>query len=264
MTHGSDTDGIRGSFRLRDVGTALALLTRLPLPGTGGRDTSDRPMAAAAWAYPLVGLVVAVAGAMAGGVLSWFGAAPYGAALFAVGVQIVLTGAMHEDGLADCADGFWGGWEPARRLEIMKDSQIGTYGVLALVGALVLRWMIVAQLIEGGVLLWGLAASGVASRAAMVWQMHRLPHARAGGLSRMTGRPDRPAALAALAIGLGAVLMSPGPVLGVVALTAATTLAWGLLARRKVGGQTGDVLGATQQLAELAVLLTLSLGLTTE
>ncbi|WP_204114910.1 adenosylcobinamide-GDP ribazoletransferase [Shimia biformata] len=240
-------------IRAGDIAVALALLTRLPLRADFSRG------AAAAWAYPLAGVVLA----MLAGVMCWLlmalGLPPTLAAAAWLFATIVLSGAMHEDGLADCADGFWGGWEKARRLEIMKDSRIGTYGVLALGLSLLCRWaaLTVILTVPG----WGLALIGVAalSRAAMPALMTALPHARSDGLSRAQGRPSRQQALVAVAIGCGAAILGAG--WGGIALIVVALLATGccaLIARSKIGGQTGDVLGATQQVCEIALLATLA------
>lgn len=250
----NDIDG-QPRFAPRDMVVALGLLTRLPLPARVFEGLSDRAPARAAWAYPLVGLVtggIAVLTAWAAGVL---GLGPSVQAIFALLAGALVTGAMHEDGLADCVDGFWGGWTRERRLEIMKDSQIGTYGVFALVLSLLLRWQAVTLLIASGGLLT-LIPVAILSRAAMVWVMAQLGHARAGGLSAATGRPPRPALLAALGIGAAAAILS-GAFLATLVVAVAMTLAVASIARRKIGGQTGDVLGATQQLVEVTCLLTL-------
>ncbi len=106
--------------------------------------------ALAAWAYPLVGVVVGGLGAVTGALALWLGLpAPLAAGLVLL-AMIAVTGALHEDGLADTADGFWGGWDRARRLEIMKDSQIGSYGVIALILSLGLRWSALGVLIAHG------------------------------------------------------------------------------------------------------------------
>ena len=119
-----------GLMSLTDIPAALGLLTRLPIPVDAGQATARG--AKAAWAYPVVGLVLACLIGGPAWTISDFMPPAILAALVLVAL-ITLTGALHEDGLADTTDGLWGGWEPARRLEIMKDSQIGSYGVLALV-----------------------------------------------------------------------------------------------------------------------------------
>ena len=241
----------------RDLAVALALLTRLPLPYPDFAPDAPRPAAHAAWAYPLVGVVVGVLSALAAFIALWLGLPASVAALFALLAGVTSTGAMHEDGLADCADGFWGGWTRDRRLEIMKDSQIGTYGVIALVLSVGLRWAAISALITDGALLMALVGAGVISRAGMVLIMTYLPHARSTGLSRQTGIPPRGAALFAGAIGLAALaLITPAPIFSVIMAVGIVLVTTTLIAKAKIGGQTGDVLGSAQQLIEIAVLLT--------
>ena len=132
-----------------DAVLALVLLTRLPLPHLP-KDSFAR-QSRAVWAFPLAGLVVGgLATVMAAAALAVW--PPAVAAGLALAVQILVTGAMHEDGLADSADGLWGGFDRSRRLEIMKDSQIGTYGVLALVLSLGLRWLTLSALLAAGMI----------------------------------------------------------------------------------------------------------------
>jgi adenosylcobinamide-GDP ribazoletransferase len=237
-------------MRLSDISEALGLLTRLPVRLRGEPRGSQ-----AAWAYPLAGLAVGGLGALVAFALQ--AAPPALSAGLALAAMIIVTGALHEDGLADTADGLWGGWTRARRLEIMKDSRIGTNGVLALVLATLLRWVALAALIGAG-WIWAVVAVAVASRAPMVVVMAALPNARGDGLSASTGRPSAQAALVALAIG-GVALLALGwaGLWGVAALVAAAT-AVALIARAKIGGQTGDILGATQQISEIAALATLA------
>ncbi|MBM7066598.1 adenosylcobinamide-GDP ribazoletransferase [Actibacterium sp. 188UL27-1] len=241
---------------LRDIPAALGLLTRLPIPVDP--DFAQARGAAAAWAYPLVGLVTAASAWIMAILALWIGLPTMVTAGLVVGISVILTGALHEDGLADTADGLWGGWTPERRLEIMKDSHIGTYGVAALMIALGLRWQVVAALIDGAVLPAALIASAVLSRGAMVAVMATLPHARRGGLSAMVGRPGMPttliactgaAAIAAASAGWGAIFMIP------VAILVAAGVA--RLAMSRIGGQTGDILGAVQILTEVACLITM-------
>ncbi|APE45453.1 hypothetical protein BOO69_12085 [Sulfitobacter alexandrii] len=249
----SDISGPWQAYRPGDVVIALGLLTRLPLPASAFASLSGRAPARAAWAYPLVGLVIGGAGVAAAALATGVGLAPGVSAIFGLGVMVLLTGAMHEDGLADCADGFWGGWTRERRLEIMKDSQIGTYGVIALTLGLLLRWQLIATLIGAGTLAAGLIPAAMVSRGCMVWIMYRLPHARSGGLSRQTGTPPRLAMVGALILGAVAALFT-GAWVCVIGASLAVTLASGALAQAKIGGQTGDVLGATQQVVEITVL----------
>ncbi|SFD46113.1 cobalamin-5'-phosphate synthase [Sulfitobacter brevis] len=259
MIDRSDISRLAAAYRPQDLLTALGLLTRLPLPVDTNTSPDGRAMAAAAWAYPVAGFAVGLVAVAFGSVLAALSVAPPVAALFVMATMILLTGAMHEDGLADCADGFWGGWDRDRRLEIMKDSQIGTYGVIGLALSLGLRWMVLTLLIEQGALGIGLLGAAVISRAAMVWVMYHLPNARAVGLSRLTGRPDQAATGGAIVLAVLISLWVAG--LGffwLLAIAAAVAFGSAQIARRKIGGQTGDVLGAIQQLVDLAVLVTLT------
>ncbi|MCY4333301.1 MAG: adenosylcobinamide-GDP ribazoletransferase [Litoreibacter sp.] len=241
---------------INDVLIALHLLTRLPLPGAHWSNDA-RPHARAAWAYPLVGLVVGgISAATAWSALA-IGLPAMLAAGFAIAAAIVVTGAMHEDGLADCADGFWGGWEPIRRLEIMKDSQIGTYGVLALILVLGLKWAALTSLLASGQVFW-LPVIATVSRASMVIVMEKLQNARKSGLSQSTGRPGSTALFWAVLIG-SVTALSTGIATGtaLVILSALLTIGMITLSRRKIGGQTGDVLGATQCIVETSLLVVL-------
>ncbi len=240
--------------RAADIATALALLTRLPMPAADSEQS-----ARAAWAYPLVGLAVGGLAAVSAVVAMAAGLPSAVAAGCVLAVQILVTGAMHEDGLADSADGLWGGWDRDRRLQIMRDSMIGTYGVLALILSLGLRWTALAGLFAAGHVAGPVLAAAVLSRAPMTALMHALPHARDTGLSHAVGRPPRRAALIAVALAVALALISVGG--SAIAATLAVVLA-GLavaaIARTKIGGQTGDILGATQQCCEIAALATLA------
>ena len=252
---GNDTDAPVFRPRPADLWTAFGLLTRLPLPYPTYNSADPRPSAHAAWAYPLVGLAVGGIMALVGWVALAVSLPVAAAAGLTLLAGIVVTGALHEDGLADCADGFWGGWSVERRLEIMKDSQIGTYGVIALILMLGLKAAaLTALMAEGGAVL-ALLAAQIASRAAMVFVMHLLPNARQHGLSHQTGRPPRAACWIAGGIGVAGLLMLGIDGLVVLILTALATIVAATIARRKINGQTGDVLGATQQVVDTTILL---------
>ncbi|MFN4129722.1 MAG: adenosylcobinamide-GDP ribazoletransferase [Paracoccaceae bacterium] len=232
---------------MADLASAFGLLSRLPFPQT----RHHRPHAA--WAWPLVGLVV---GGLATG-MGWAAMAvglPVGlAAALVLAVGAMTTGALHEDGLADTADGLFGGWTRERRLEIMKDSHIGSYGTLALLLASLATWSAIAALLDGGAYA-AIMAAGALSRAPMALIMALMPQARAGGLSHSVGRPPVWVALVAAAVAL--LIAAPlGLLAGAMAAAAGSAaLAVALLARARIGGQTGDILGASQQMASLAAL----------
>lgn len=239
-----------------DILEALALLTRLPVPAP----QSGAQGAAAAWAYPLVGLIVGGLAALIGTFAHWVGLPPMLSALLTLATMVVATGAMHEDGLADTADGLWGGWTREARLEIMKDSHIGTYGVLALVLSIAARWGALWLLFElgVGVACVALIAAATISRATMPALMTSLPHARNSGLSHSVGAAPKATAWIAAAIAAVIVFfLSGGAAFGVICWAVIVTLAIALIARRKIGGQTGDILGACQQITEIAVLWSL-------
>lgn len=223
------------------------LLTRLP---SGRIDGDPPPLAKAVWAFPLVG---AALGLLAGAVF-WSAAAlglpPLASALLAIAASALLTGGLHEDGLADLADGFGGGHDKAARLEIMRDSRLGSYGAVALI--LVLGLTASAISASGTVALF--IAIGALSRTAILLLMAFLPPARTEGLGHGAAlTPDTPF-LAALA--LTAILILPALAFLPALAALAAALAVMALADRRIGGQTGDVLGATQKLAECAAWLT--------
>jgi len=240
-------------IQMGDLWQAVGLLTRLKVVPSFDRG------ARAAWAFPLAGAIVAIIAGIVGVLVNAVGLPSGLVAATVLLVMITLTGAMHEDGLADCADGFWGGWDQAARLNIMKDSQIGTYGVVALILSLLARWSALVVLIEGNWILAPLIATAALSRAPMVAVMHALPLVRENGLAASVGRPDRKTVVLASAIALLAGLLSVGfwavPA-AIVAMIAAGVFA--VVARAKIGGQTGDVLGATQQISEVVILTLLA------
>ncbi|PIE11581.1 MAG: adenosylcobinamide-GDP ribazoletransferase [Rhodobacterales bacterium] len=241
----------------QDLPVALSLLTRLPLHLP---ETAYARGARTAWAWGVVGAMLGALGGAVWLLASALGFSAFVSAALALSTLTVLTGAMHEDGLADCADGFWGGYDRARRLAIMKDSQIGTYGVLALVGLFILRLGAVTGLDAAHDVMIALISAGAGSRAVMAGIMQALPNARGTGLSSRTGQPGWAAVGAGgvLAGGLSLCLLGLFATLICIAVGLGTALLWARIARVKIGGQTGDVLGATQQLVETALLLTLT------
>ncbi|MFC2969109.1 adenosylcobinamide-GDP ribazoletransferase [Acidimangrovimonas pyrenivorans] len=241
--------------RAAELQVALMLLTRFP----AGRIAGPAPgLAASAWAWPLAGLAVGGLSALVWSAASGLGLSPLVAALLAVAAAVVATGGMHEDGLADLADGC-GGRDPARRLEIMRDSRIGSYGVLALILSIGLRAAAMAGTAPGGRVVPALIALAVASRAGMALWARLLPPARSDGLGHGAAR-IAPGAVA-VALGLaGAALLAL--MAGAAFPLAVALLAGGgavaAFARSRIGGQTGDVLGAAQQLAEICGWLVLA------
>jgi adenosylcobinamide-GDP ribazoletransferase len=244
-----------------DLGAALAFSTRLPIGSAGPA------LPAALRTLPLAGALIGAGTAAVLAALVGLGLAPLAAAAAALAAQLVLTGALHEDGLADVADGFGGGADRAAKLAIMRDSRIGTYGAAALALSLIGRAALMAQIAAGTgwpATLALLAAAGALSRGGVVWVLSALPPARDEGLGHGAGRPPAgtlgQAAAAAGLLGLLLVWPSAGPVALVAAMILALAASWGVIeiARRQIGGQTGDVCGAAQQGSEIAALAALA------
>lgn len=240
---------MRETDLLRDLRAALALLSRLPLPAP-----TRFPNPPAVWAWPVAGLVLGGIGWLVARLTLGAGMPPGLVAALYLAAGTAMTGALHEDGLADSCDGLWGGWDRARRLAIMKDSHIGSYGVMGLLLVTLARWSAAAALLAAG---HGaaLVAAAVLGRAPMAALLAGLPNARGAGLSQSVGRPSGAAACGAAAVALGLALPLAGwAALPMAAAVAAVTLGLAALARRKIGGQTGDILGASQQIGDLAAL----------
>ncbi|MDH2310513.1 adenosylcobinamide-GDP ribazoletransferase [Methylobacterium brachiatum] len=256
-----------GRGALYDLAGCLRFYSRLPVPQLPGEPDPHRvpDFTALPRMLPLAGLILALPAALVLAAGWWIGLGPFLAATLAVAVMVLATGALHEDGLADVADGFGGGATLERRLEIMRDSRIGAYGGAALVLALALRIGALATLLDrtGYAAATALILVAALSRLAALAPMVLLPPARPGGLSASVGRPNRVSLWVALAIGLAVALA--GVILGLplrgVALmilcAGLAALALTRLARHMIGGQTGDVIGACQQIAEIAALLAL-------
>lgn len=240
---------------LADVKVCLGLLTRIPILGDTGDDTRAQ-LARASWAFPIVGALIGAIGAAVFAAASTLGLPPWTAALLAVGATVAVSGGLHEDGLADVADGFGGALARENKLAIMLDSRIGTYGTLALIFSVALRAAALAAIADPWPAAAALVAAHAGARACLPAVMRALPLARADGLAARAGMPET--ATAAIALGLAALVVfaTLGVGTGVLAILAATAAAAAVagLARRQIGGYTGDVLGAVQQCAEITLL----------
>ncbi|MBV2142869.1 adenosylcobinamide-GDP ribazoletransferase [Falsochrobactrum sp. TDYN1] len=248
---------------IRDTIQSLGFLSRLPLP-RDWLDGAGDSLKTSIRAFPLAG---AVLGLLAGIVLllaDYLRLPALACSFMTVGTLIAMTGALHEDGLGDTADGFFGAATPERRLEIMKDSRIGTFAALTLIIATGLKATLLAAIMQRagtGYAILALTGAEAASRAAMLALWHGLPSARPGGLADNLGSPKWETLVCALGIGLGILAIAIVPAGGFTALLAAliftTVLLYGFakLCMARIGGQTGDTLGAAQQLGVLAILL---------
>ncbi|GLK55560.1 adenosylcobinamide-GDP ribazoletransferase [Methylopila capsulata] len=244
---------------------ALRFFTRIPVPPGWGSPDPAAIFDGVARAAPLAGLVVGAVGGAVLAALTALGLSPLPAATLAVAAGVALSGALHEDGLADVADGFGGGRDRERKLAIMRDSRLGSFGATALILTLLGRVSLVAALAEGlGPVVAGLAvaAASTIARPAAVLPTVLLPPARSDGAGH-AARPS-PSAVAlgwALGAALAALLAGIGPGLAAAACAALAASALSALARRQIGGVTGDVCGAAAALGDAAALTALALTL---
>ena len=241
-----------------DLRIALALLTRLP---TGTLEAVDAAaQGRATRLYPLVGALIGGFGGLIYWLAQSIGLPALPAALLALGATILLTGGFHEDGLADTADGFGGGPTRARKLEIMRDSRIGSYGVLALILSLGLRVGALEAIGDAGLVTTALIAAHGVSRACLPLAMMCLPPARSDGLAARIARPGPAQVGPALAIAviLAVALLPLISALWILLIAGLTVVVVLWLTARQIGGVSGDSLGALQQTSEVTVLLTLA------
>ncbi|MGX4805701.1 adenosylcobinamide-GDP ribazoletransferase [Bradyrhizobium guangdongense] len=238
-----------------DLRIAASFVTIMPVASS--KPSGDSAIARATWALPVAGLLVGLAGALAYKIAIRLGLAPNLAALLTLATTALITGALHEDGLADTADGLGGGYTRERKLEIMRDSRIGTYGVCALILSFGLRWSALVAIASPWGVMLALIAAHAASRAGVPAFMSLVPPARRDGLAASAGTPPGRSVAIAFAVGTLALALALGPAKALVGLVllsiAGLTLA--RLAIRQIGGQTGDILGAFEQACEILILL---------
>ncbi|TWD58221.1 cobalamin-5'-phosphate synthase [Agrobacterium vitis] len=257
------------SALITDLARSLGFLSRFPVSSRFFEGHSGE-MSRTPRAFPLAGAVIAAPAGLFLALLLGFGASAMLSAFAAVALQILLSGALHEDGLADCADGLGGGKDREKALLIMKDSRVGSYGVLALVLSIGIKVSAIASMVNTvepmnvALCLIGIAAL---SRAMMVWHWHALPAAKADGVAASLGAPNDQALYTALFFGIGIAAMTIVPFAGfhplIVSLLTSGVAAYGfqIYVRQKLGGQTGDTIGATQQIVEMIALAALSVSL---
>jgi len=247
---------------LRSARAAFVFFTRIPVGGL--------PYTADEWRWcsahlPLVGAVVGVAAGLVSHVC--LPAGNLAAAVLAVGVAMALTGALHEDGLADTADALGGAFDRDGIFRILKDSRIGTFGACAVVLSLVLRAALVVRL--GGDATWMLPLVGATARVGPVWQMALMPYVTPSGQSRSAAvaQARLPQAVVATgwALAITSVLVSCrvlplGRALALVGATASAAVITAGIYRRRLGGVTGDFLGTTEQVGELGALMVMAWG----
>lgn len=240
---------------------ALRFFTRMPVPRWVGHSTellnhSARYFALVGWLVGLIGAVVFLVAGLALPVTL--------AIVLSIAATIRFTGAFHEDGFGDVCDGFGGGWDRARILAIMKDSRIGAYGAIGLVLMLMAKFLALLEMGEELVPTALLVAHPL-SRFASTSLIYALDYAREDqpdDIARakpLAHRLSRAELTCAAAFGCTPLLLLTGlEAIGVVVLVFVVTLVAARYFRRRIGGYTGDCLGATQQVAELAVYLALN------
>jgi adenosylcobinamide-GDP ribazoletransferase len=237
----------------REFRLALGFFTRLPLKPPAGR------IAEAARAFPLAGAIIGLIGAAIYFLAAEIGLSGLLAALLAVAATVIAGGALHEDGLADFADMMGVRGDRERKLAVMRDSRIGSYGVLALGFSTAIKVGALVALGDPRFVAGALITAHVCGRATLPIIMRSLPLARANGLAVDAGKPSAAATYQGLGVALfiAAFACGPGPALvsQVVAIVAAFLVSE--LARRQIRGYTGDVLGAAQEIAQLAILINL-------
>ena len=241
--------------QLRGMVLALSFLTTLPVPGLRTIDSAEQGVSLL-W-YPLVGLLLGWLLTIAAPALPgpWY----LQAGLLTL-LWVVVTGGLHLDGLADCADAWLGGLgDRERTLELLKDPLCGTMGVLALVFVVLLKLVAVAALLQASAVqnLWLVL---LLPRASLLGLFLSTDYVRAGGLGDILAREfSRVAAIAVLcALAMMLWLLLPGQLWLALLLTAvATLLLVRYAARRRLGGFTGDVAGALVEIQEVALLLVL-------
>lgn len=247
---------------VEELKSASIFLTRVPARFVGVDPSRGPDFKHGARVFPVVGAIVGVAGGIVIIIAAALGMPPLVAAALAILTTVLVTGGLHEDGLADTADSF-GGKTNDEKLAIMDDSRVGTYGAVAVVFSVLLRVAALAAVVGVGPIRGALAliAAEAVSRAALVRLWHDLPAARMGGLADDTGPPDQNAMLVALAVAAVVAVVTAVPSIGLWATILAGALAIAgtylmiRLTARTLGGRTGDTLGACQQVAVVGFLV---------
>lgn len=247
-----------------DMVSALSFFSRLPVANPPG----SLNLRESAGAWPLAGLLLAVCPAVVVVVNSWLGITLLVSAFLAVAAAIAVTGALHEDGLADTFDGLSHGRSMSERLAIMRDSRLGAFGTLALILSVGIRVAAVAGLaVYPSDAVMALLGTAVVSRSLALWHWSVLPPARHDGMAFEAGQPDSAALQVGLLTGLIAAIVliiafGWAAILGLV-LAALGVALFSPLVNRRLGGHTGDTIGAMQQIAETLLFAGLSAAATT-
>lgn len=241
-----------------DIQLAVVFLTRIPWRLNG--DVPPQALNRALRAFPLIGLIVGGGSATVFGLAHFANLPALACALLAILSAVLLTGALHEDGLADVADGFGGGQDKARKLEIMRDSRLGAYGGLALVFSIGLRTSALIGFEDWTLGAAALVGTACLSRVAPALLIYMMDPARSDGLAATMEKPAGLIICQSLGLGVALFLLCTPGMAGWITLSVCTLalLIWKAIAQNQIGGQTGDVCGASQQIIEISALLTLA------
>jgi adenosylcobinamide-GDP ribazoletransferase len=233
---------------------AIQFLTRLPVPGSPV--ASEETLGKATRFFPLVGVIVGAGAAMTFWLLQYL--LPHSAAVLgAIIFTAFITNGFHEDGLADTFDGLGGGWTKEQALEIMRDSRLGTYGALALIFLILGKYSFLSSLATGHIWRW-LIVAHTASRWTVLPLCAWLPYARAEGQGKLVAKQIGMAEMitGSMVFLISVLLLSWQAALAALLVTGLASLLTGLYFRARLSGITGDCLGATNQLTEVALYLT--------
>ena len=241
-----------------DLLFAIIFLTRVPLPA--GSAARSHPLATAMRTFPVAGALIGVVGGLTFIAASALGAPRPLCGVLAIAATVLLTGALHEDGFADIADGFGGGHGRERKMEIMRDSRVGTYGAAALVLSLLIRATAAGTMAPLDALAAFVAAAAL-GRGLIPISMTLNLSARSDGVGASSGYPTEGSTWTAVLLALLIALVVLGPGQGFlcffIGLAGVSGLA--ILAKRQIGGYTGDVLGAGAQLVDILVMIAVAM-----
>ena len=244
----------------RDLLLSLSFLTRIPV----FKDlTFERTLMDAAWSFPLIGALVGLIGGMFAFLLSYLNVSPVIISFITIGAIILVTGGLHEDGLADTADGFGSNKRPEDKIRVMRDSRIGVYGTLALMITILTKVSALSELIDNdhiSTCVIALVVSGALSRSSMIGIAFFLENASETGLATLAGKPS-PSSIGVcffISILLCLFLLPLTKVLVAILLSSVTTVIIGFLSKKQINGYTGDILGTSQILSETVILIYLA------
>lgn len=244
-----------GKIIVDDLRAAFMLLTRLPV--WSAKDGGAPNLSRSAWAYPLVGTLV---GSIGGATLLASEAIGINIAvsvLIMMTAMTLATGAFHEDGLADTVDGIGGGWTKERKLEIMRDSRIGTYGTVALLLSLGIRAAALVSIGDAVLIILASVMAATVSRAGIVILLFVMAPARSDGMGTVAENPPVLSVVVALFFAILTTQIIPHGIMASIAGGVGLFVVF-CLGKKHLDGYTGDLLGAGQQISEIFILVSLS------